>query len=101
MTKNIWIFVRLQWVLVYWIVWIEDIHVSCQKGEEKICRLAKDLVKVGNDFSKIYGIPVVNKRISVTPIAMLVACSGGNPVEYALTLERCAQKLGVDFIGGY
>ena len=78
-----------------------DIHVSCQKVEEKICRLAKDLVKVGNDFSKIYGIPVVNKRISVTPIAMLVACSGGNPVEYALTLERCAQKLGVDFIGGY
>ena len=77
-----------------------DIHVSCQKVEEKICRLAKDLVKVGNDFSKIYGIPVVNKRISVTPIAMLVACSGGNPVEYALTLERCAQKLGVDFIGG-
>lgn len=53
-----------------------DIHVSCQKVEEKICRLAKDLVKVGNDFSKIYGIPVVNKRISVTPIAMLVACSG-------------------------
>ena len=49
-----------------------DIHVSCQKVEEKICRLAKDLVKVGNDFSKIYGIPVVNKRISVTPIAMLV-----------------------------
>ena len=78
-----------------------DIQVSCQKVEEKICRLAKDLVKVGNDFSKIYGIPVVNKRISVTPIAMLVACSGGNPVEYALTLERCAQKLGVDFIGGY
>ncbi len=78
-----------------------DIHVSCQKVEEKICHLAKDLVKVGNDFSKIYGIPVVNKRISVTPIAMLVACSGGNPVEYALTLERCAQKLGVDFIGGY
>ena len=78
-----------------------DIHVSCQKVEEKICRLAKDLVKVGNDFSKSYGIPVVNKRISVTPIAMLVACSGGNPVEYALTLERCAQKLGVDFIGGY
>ena len=78
-----------------------DIHVSCQKVEEKICRLAKDLVKVGNDFSKTYGIPVVNKRISVTPIAMLVACSGGNPVEYALTLERCAQKLGVDFIGGY
>ena len=78
-----------------------DIHKSCEKIEKKICTLAKDLVKVGNDISKTYGIPVVNKRISVTPISMLVACSKGNPVEYALTLERCAQKLGVDFIGGY
>ncbi len=78
-----------------------DIHKSCEKVEEKICRLAKDLVATGNEIEKTYGIPVVNKRISVTPISMLVACSGGNPVEYALTLERCAQKLGVDFIGGY
>lgn len=78
-----------------------DIAVSCEKVEKKICTLAKDLVAVGNDIEKTYGIPVVNKRISVTPISMLVACSGGNPVEYALTLERCAQKLGVDFIGGY
>ncbi len=78
-----------------------DIHASCAKIEEKICRLAKNLVKVGDDISREYGIPVVNKRISVTPIAMLVAASGGDPVEYALTLERCAQKLGVNFIGGY
>lgn len=78
-----------------------DIHVSCRKVEEKICRLAKDLVKVGDDISREYGIPVVNKRISVTPISMLAAASGGDPVEYALTLERCAQKLGVNFIGGY
>ncbi len=78
-----------------------DIHRSCRKIEEKICRLAKDLVKTGEDISREYGIPVVNKRISVTPIALLCACSGGDPVEYALTLERCAQKLGVNFIGGY
>lgn len=78
-----------------------DIKKACEKVETKICTLAKDLVKVGNEIEKTYGIPVVNKRISVTPIAMLVAASGGNPVEYALTLERCAQKLGVDFIGGY
>lgn len=78
-----------------------DIHVSCRKIEEKICRLAKDLVKTGEDISREYGIPVVNKRISVTPIALLVASSGGDPVEYALTLERCANKLGVNFIGGY
>jgi uncharacterized protein (UPF0210 family) len=78
-----------------------DIHVSCQKVEEKICRLAKDLVHVGDEIARTYGIPVVNKRISVTPISFLVNTSKGDPVEYALTLERCAQKLGVDFIGGY
>lgn len=78
-----------------------DIHKSCEKIKNKICTLAKDLVKVGNEFEKEYGIPVVNKRISVTPISMLVACSGGDPVEYALTLEACAQELGVDFIGGF
>lgn len=79
----------------------QDIHESCRKIEKKICRLAKDLVKVGDEISREYGIPVVNKRISVTPIAFLLAASGGDPVEYALTLERCAQKLGVNFIGGY
>lgn len=78
-----------------------DIKVSCRKIEEKICRLARDLVKTGEDISREFGIPVVNKRISVTPIAFLLAASGGDPVEYALTLERCAQKLGVNFIGGY
>lgn len=79
----------------------QDIHESCRKIERKICHLAKDLVKVGDEISREYGIPVVNKRISVTPIAFLLAASGGDPVEYALTLERCAQKLGVNFIGGY
>jgi hypothetical protein len=78
-----------------------DIHKSCAKVEEKICRLAKDLVKTGNDISREYGIPVVNKRISVTPIAILADACQGDPVEFALTLERCAQKLGVDFVGGY
>ncbi len=79
----------------------QDIHESCRKIERKICHLAKDLVKVGDEISREYGIPVVNKRISVTPIAFLLAASGGDPIEYALTLERCAQKLGVNFIGGY
>lgn len=78
-----------------------DVDTSCRKCEEKICRLAKDLVRTGEEISRTYGIPVVNKRISVTPIAFLVAASGGDPVKYARMLERCAQKLGVDFIGGY
>ncbi len=78
-----------------------DIDKSCAKIKNKICSKAKDLVKVGNEFEKEYGIPVVNKRISVTPISMLVAASKGDPVKYALTLEECAQELGVDFIGGF
>lgn len=78
-----------------------DIDKSCEKIEKKIMRLAKDLVKVGEEISLVYGIPVINKRISVTPISMLVAVSGGDPVKYALTLEKCAIALGVNFIGGY
>ncbi len=78
-----------------------DIHKSCEKIYNKITRLAKDLVKTGNDIEKEYGIPVINKRISVTPISMLVGVSGGDPVLYAKTLERCAIELGVNFIGGY
>ena len=70
-----------------------DIDKSCEKIYNKITRLAKDLVKTGNDIEKEYGIPVINKRISVTPIAMLAAVSGGDPIKYALTLERCAQSV--------
>ena len=78
-----------------------DIDKSCEKIYNKITRLAKDLVKTGEDIEREYGIPIINKRISVTPIAMLVAVSGGDPVKYAHTLERCAQAVGVNFIGGY
>lgn len=78
-----------------------NIDKSCEKIYNKITRLAKDLVKTGNDIEKEYGIPVINKRISVTPIAMLAAVSGGDPIKYALTLERCAQSVGVNFIGGF
>ncbi len=78
-----------------------DIEKACQKVYEKITRLAKDLVKTGEDIEKEYGIPIINKRISVTPISMLVAASGGDPVLYAKALQRAADKTGVNFIGGY
>lgn len=78
-----------------------DIDKSCEKIYQKITTKAKDLVKVGEQIEKEYGIPIINKRISVTPIAMLVAVSGGDPVKYALTLERCAKEVGVNFIGGF
>ena len=78
-----------------------DIEASCQKVYNKITTKAKDLVKVGEQIEKEYGIPIINKRISVTPISMLVAVSGGDPVKYALTLEKAAQTVGVNFIGGF
>ena len=62
-----------------------DIDASCRKVYDKLCRLAGNLVKVGEDISALYGIPIINKRISVTPIAMLCAVSGGDPVKYAKT----------------
>lgn len=78
-----------------------DIDKSCHKVYEKITRLAKDLVSTGEFLEKKYGIPIVNKRISVTPIAMLVGVSGGDPVKYAKTLDKAAKDVGVNFIGGY
>lgn len=78
-----------------------DINESCKKVYNKIYRLAKDLVKVGNDIAKTYGIPIINKRVSVTPISMLVGVSKGDPVLYAKTLDKVAHDIGIDFIGGY
>ena len=78
-----------------------DIDKSCEKIYNKIYSKAKDLVKTGEFIEQKYGIPIVNKRISVTPIAMLVAASGGDPVKYAKTLDRVAKDVGVNFIGGF
>lgn len=78
-----------------------DINRSCEKVYQKIYRCAKDLVKTGRDIEQQYGIPIINKRISVTPIAMLVGASGGDPVQYAMTLDKVARDVGVNFIGGF
>lgn len=78
-----------------------DIDRSCEKVYKKIYEKAKDLVKTGETIERKYKIPIVNKRISVTPISMLVAVSGGDPVKYALTLDRVAKDVGVNFIGGF
>ncbi|HHU17318.1 MAG: PFL family protein [Anaerovoracaceae bacterium] len=78
-----------------------DIERSCNKVYEKIYRCAKDLVQTGCDIEQKYGIPIINKRISVTPIAMLVGASGGDPLKYALTLDKVAKDVGVNFIGGF
>ncbi|MGX7406282.1 PFL family protein [Aerococcus urinaehominis] len=78
-----------------------DIDRSCQRVYDKIYRSAKDLVKTGEALEAKYGIPIVNKRISVTPIAHLLAASGGDPLKYARTLDQVAADVGVNFIGGY
>ena len=78
-----------------------DINKSCEKVYNKIYNYAKDLVKTGDTISKKYGIPIINKRVSVTPISMLVGVSGGDPILYAKTLDKVAKDIGVDFIGGY
>lgn len=78
-----------------------DISHSCDKVYDKICRQAQHLVETGENIEKEYGIPIIHKRIAVTPISMLVAASGGDPVLYAKTLEKASQTVGVNFIGGY
>ncbi len=80
----------------------EDIDKACDKVYNKICRYAKDLIPVCEQIEKEYGIPIINKRISVTPIAMLAAaCQSSNIVKFAHALERAAETVGVNFIGGY
>ncbi len=79
-----------------------DIDKACDKIYDKICRYAKDLVKTAEDISKEYGIPIINKRIAVTPIAMLASvCQTQKITKFAKTLDKAAEELGVDFIGGY
>ena len=78
-----------------------DIDKSCEKVYNKILSRAKDLVKTGEFIEKKYGIPIVNKRISITPISMLVGVSGGDPVKYAKTLDKAAHAVDVNFIGGF
>ena len=82
-----------------------DLKSMCDKIYKKITTYAKDLVKTGEDIEAQFGIPIINKRISVTPISNLVEALE-NPtvadcVEIAKTLDRAAKTVGVNFIGGY
>lgn len=80
-----------------------DASITCSldKIYQKITRQAEKLVKTGEDIEKKYGIPIINKRIAVTPAAMLLAASGGEPAAYARVLDKAARQVGVNFIGGY
>ena len=75
---------------------------ACDKIYDKITRYAENLVKTGEDIEREFGIPIVNKRISVTPMALVAGASETNDyVPFALALDRAAAACGVNFIGGY
>lgn len=81
-----------------------DVDDTCTKIYNKITTYAKDLVSTGQDISRRYGIPIVNKRVSVTPIALVggsVCKTTGDFVKIAKALDKAADTIGVNFIGGY
>ena len=78
--------------------------MCCQKIYSKITTLARDLVKTGEDISREYGIPIVNKRVSITPISLVGAACCKTTADYVMiakTLDRAAKEVGVNFLGGY
>ena len=79
-----------------------DITRSCDKIYDKICRYAGRLVEVGEEISRKYNIPIIHKRISVTPISIVAAaCGATDYTPFAQTLDRAAKACGVNFIGGF
>ena len=82
----------------------QDLDVLCDNIYNKITRLAKDLVKTGEDISKEFGIPIVNKRVSITPISLVGGSACKTPADYvkiAHTLDKAAKEVGINFLGGY
>ena len=82
----------------------DDLGQLKKNIHEKIYESAKDLVRTGEEISRDYGIPIVNKRISVTPIALIggAACQTSSDfAEIAVTLDKVAKEVGVNFLGGY
>jgi hypothetical protein len=79
-----------------------DIRIFNENIYKKITSRAKDLVRTTNEIQNLYGIPIINKRISVTPIAIVAeSCGAPDFVSVAKTLDEAAKKVGVDFIGGF
>lgn len=81
-----------------------SLQKTCANIYAKLMRIAKDLVKTGDEIGRDFGVPVVNKRISVTPVAIVGSACCKKPADFvkiAKTLDRAAKRLGVNFIGGY
>jgi len=79
-----------------------DIGTACRKVYDKVTRRAEKLVRTGDEIEQEFGIPIVNKRISVTPIALIASASGANDyTPFAKALDDAARETGVNFIGGF
>ena len=75
---------------------------ACQKVYDKICRKAEHLVATGQTIEKEFGIPIVNKRVSVTPISLVASASNTeNYAPFAAALDKAAKTVGINFIGGF
>ncbi len=79
-----------------------DIDIACSKIYDKITRYAEKLVITGENIEREYGIPIINKRISVTPIALVAeSCESADYAKFARAMDKAAQTVGVNFIGGF
>jgi uncharacterized protein (UPF0210 family) len=80
----------------------QDLRQAARRIYDKVCRRAENLVAVGEQLAREYGVPIVNQRISVTPVAMVAEASDGyDYVPLAEALDRAAREVGVNFLGGY
>ena len=79
----------------------DDAKTTADLCYDKICKKAENIVKVAEDLGAQYGIPIINKRVSVTPASIISANFPGKEVELALAFDRAAKTLGIDFLGGY
>ena len=79
-----------------------SVDETCKRIYDKICRYAGNLVEVGEKISKKYGVPIIHKRISVTPISIVAAsCGATDYTPFAKTLDKAAMACGVNFVGGF
>ena len=80
----------------------EDVNIVCDKIRKKLDKYAGNLVQYANDIENDYSIPIVNKRIAVTPVSLVgESCIQKDYIKIAKTLDECAKNLGIDFIGGF
>jgi uncharacterized protein (UPF0210 family) len=78
-----------------------DVKLLSQNVYEKIIGVGRDLVKIGEEIERDFGIPIINKRISVTPISLITESCQGDITQVAIAMDKAASELGINFIGGF